>query len=313
MGRLSYILASAPYNPLLWKRWIAMNLRQIEVFRALMLNGTVSAAAQFLNVSQPGVSRLIHNLEDRSGVRLFSRVKGRLEPTREALMLHEEVERAYLGVERVRNFLTQLSKAQAGIVRIAAAHALAHTLVLDRLAGVRRSRPDVQLAIDFAPFNEMIGALLGGKFDFGVAITERSQPNLQHRRVAVLQFVLAVPRGHRLARRKSVTPDDLRGEPMITYKRDSPIFGVLARHGMGPALDAGTIEVGSSLIACAAVERGLGLALVDAQTVAHERFRNIATVPIRQPIEIAVLAYFKPETLDSSIAARVLDALCGGC
>ena len=287
-----------------------MNIRQIEVLRALMLNGTVSAAARFLNVSQPGVSRLVHNLEDKSGVRLFSRVKGRLEPTREALMLYEEVQRAYLGVERVRSFLARLAKAQAGLVRIAAAHALAHTLVLDRLAGLRRSHPDVQLAIDFAPFNEMISALLGGKFDFGVSITERAQANLQHRRAAMLQFVLAVPRGHRLARRKSITPDDLAGQPMITYKRDSPIFAVLARHGMGPALDAGTVEVGSSLIACAAVERGLGLALVDAQTVEHERFRNVALVPIHQTIEIAVLVYFKRETLDSPIAARVLDALC---
>jgi DNA-binding transcriptional LysR family regulator len=287
-----------------------MNLRQIEVFRALMLNGTVSAAARFLNVSQPGVSRLIHNLQDRNGVRLFSRVKGRLEPTREALMLYEEVERAYLGVERVRGFVARLGKAQAGLVRIAAAHALAHTLVLDRLAGIRRSRPDLQLAIDFAPFNEMMSALLGGKFDFGMTITERPQPNLQHRRASTLQFVLAVPKGHKLARRKSITPDDLRDQPMITYKRDSPIFAALAQHGMGPALDAGTVEVGSSLIACGAVERGLGLALVDARTVAHERFRNIAVVPIHRPIEIAVMIYFKRETLDSPIAARVLDALC---
>jgi DNA-binding transcriptional LysR family regulator len=287
-----------------------MNIRQIEVFRALMLNGTVSAAAQFLKISQPGVSRLIHTLEDRTGVRLFSRVKGRLEPTREALMLYEEVERAYLGVERVRSFLGRLAKSQAGLVRIAAAHALAHTMVVDRLAGLRRSHPDVQLAIDFAPFNEMMSALLGGKFDFGVTITERAQPNLQHRRAGMLQFVLAVPRGHKLERRKAITPNDLVGEPMITYKRDSPIFGVLARHGMGSALDAGTVEVGSSLIACAAVERELGLAFVDEQTVRHERFRNISIVPVRQPIEIAVLVYFKRETLDSSIAAQVLDALC---
>lgn len=97
---------------------------------------------------------------------------------------------------------------------------------------------------------------------------------------------------------------------MITYKRDSPIFGVLARHGMGPALDAGTVEVGSSLIACAAVERGLGLALVDMQTVRHERFRRISIVPIHRPIEIAVMVYFKREVLDSSVALRVLNALC---
>ena len=287
-----------------------MNMRQIEVFRALMLNGTMSAAARYLNVSQPGISRLIHNLEDRTGVRLFSRVKGRLEPTREALMLQEEVERAYVGVERVRSFLSRLSKTQAGLVRIVAAHALAHTLVLDRIAATRARRPGVQLAIDFAPFGEMMGGLLGGKYDVGVAITERPQPNLQHRRVDVLQFVLAVPRGHQLARRKSVTPDDLADQPMITYRRDSPIFAALARHGFGPALDQGTIEVGSSLIACGAVERGLGLALVDTRTVLHERFREIATVPLHEPVEIAVLAYFRRETLDSTIARQVIDSLC---
>ena len=282
----------------------------LQVLAAVGEHGSFSAAADSLSLTQPAVSRQIAGLERRLGVRLFSRVKGRLEPTREALMLYEEVERAYQGVERVRGYLARLAKTQAGLVRIAAAHALAHTLVIDRLADIRRDSPDVHLAIDFAPFNEMMSGLLGGKFDFGVAITERAQPNLQHRRAAVMQFVLAVPRGHKLARRKSITPDDLVGQQIITYKRDSPIFSALARHGMGSALDAATVEVGSSLIACAAVERGLGLAFVDSQTVRHERFGNIVTVPIHQPIEIAVLVYFKRETLDSSIARRVLDALC---
>ena len=99
---------------------------------------------------------------------------------------------------------------------------------------------------------------------------------------------------------------------MITYKRDSPIFGVLARHGFGPVLDGATLEVGSSLIACGAVERGFGLALVDTATIEHESFRNIATVRTKMPIEIGIYVYFRPEVLTSSTAKHVLDALCGG-
>lgn len=276
-----------------------------------MLNRTVVAAAHYLGVSQPGVSRLIHNLEDGVRVRLFSRIKGRLEPTREALMLYEEVERAYLGLERVRGFLAQLGKSQAGHVRIAAAHALVHTMVLDRLTPFRLSRPEVQLVIDFAPFNEMISALIGGKFDFGVTITERVQPNLMHRSIGTLNFAVAVPKGHALAGRKSIAPADLEGQTMITYKRDAPIFDALARHGFGPALDSATMEVGSSLIACGAVERGFGIAMVDVETVSHERFRNIVTVPAHVPIGISVLVYFRPEALTSGMSKRVLDALCG--
>ncbi len=73
----------------------------------------------------------------------------------------------------------------------------------------------MQLAIDFAPFQEMMSALIGGKFDFGVAITERSHANLMHRRVGMLEFALAVPRDM-----PCPSPDgllaDLHGEQMIT-------------------------------------------------------------------------------------------------
>jgi DNA-binding transcriptional LysR family regulator len=284
-----------------------MNFRQIEVFRALMLNGTVVAAARFLNVSQPGVSKLIRNLEERTGVKLFSRVKGRLEPTRAALMLNDEVERAYQGVDRVRSFLARLGKSQASQVRIAAAHALAHTLVLDRLA--KLDKADLHLVVDFAPFKEMVAALLANKYDFGVTITEKQEGNLQSRRISSLEFVLAVPKTHRLARRKFVVPGDLEGEALVSYKRDSPIYAALSKHGMGPPLDLGTIEVGSSLIAAASVEKGFGLAFVDRVTVVHERFRNIVAVPVRERVEIPVFAYYKRETLDSQSAAKVLAAL----
>ncbi|CAJ3076526.1 LysR family transcriptional regulator [Burkholderia pseudomallei] len=61
-----------------------LNLRQIEVFRAIMLTGSISGAAKLLHVSQPAVSRLISYAEQRLGLALFERIKGRLYPTPEA-------------------------------------------------------------------------------------------------------------------------------------------------------------------------------------------------------------------------------------
>ena len=55
-----------------------MNLRQIEVFRAVMITGSVSGAARLLHVSIPAVSRLLSHTESRLGFLLFERVKGRL-------------------------------------------------------------------------------------------------------------------------------------------------------------------------------------------------------------------------------------------
>src|SRR4051812_8483162 len=59
-----------------------LNLRQIEAFRAVIENGTVSRAAEMLHISQPAMSKLIAHLEADTGLKLFDRVKGRLAPTR---------------------------------------------------------------------------------------------------------------------------------------------------------------------------------------------------------------------------------------
>ena len=78
-----------------------MNLRQIEVFRAVMLAGSVTDAARLLHVSQPGVSRMLGHIEVQLGVRLFERGRGKLRPTPEAQALYAEVEHVYRGVQRI--------------------------------------------------------------------------------------------------------------------------------------------------------------------------------------------------------------------
>jgi DNA-binding transcriptional LysR family regulator len=57
-----------------------MNLRQIEVFRAMMLAGSVTDAARLLHVSQPGISRMLGHIELQLGLTLFERGRGKLRP-----------------------------------------------------------------------------------------------------------------------------------------------------------------------------------------------------------------------------------------
>lgn len=63
---------------------MSLNLRQIEIFRAVMTTGSISGASQLLFVSQPAVSRLLSHTEQRVGFALFERIKGRLYATPEA-------------------------------------------------------------------------------------------------------------------------------------------------------------------------------------------------------------------------------------
>ena len=75
-------------------------LRQIEAFKAVIENGTISRAAVLLSISQPSMSKLIAHLEQDTGLKLFDRVKGRIAPTEQAMRLYDEVERIFGGVTR---------------------------------------------------------------------------------------------------------------------------------------------------------------------------------------------------------------------
>lgn len=72
---------------------MSINLRQMEVFRAVMQSGGVNSAAQLLHVSPPAISKVLAQAAKASELVLFERVKGRLIPTPEAQRLFEEIER----------------------------------------------------------------------------------------------------------------------------------------------------------------------------------------------------------------------------
>ncbi len=76
-----------------------MKYKQMLAFRMVMLSGTVTQAAERLNISQPAVSNLIASLEQHFGFPLFERRKGRLSPTPDALHIYEDVARALSGFE----------------------------------------------------------------------------------------------------------------------------------------------------------------------------------------------------------------------
>ena len=106
-----------------------MNLRHMEVFRAVMLTGSISGAAEILHVSQPAVSKLLAHAARQSQLVLFERVKGRLVPTPEAQQLYEEVEKLWRGVERVRDVTRGLGDPNSGVLRLAVSASLGTHLV----------------------------------------------------------------------------------------------------------------------------------------------------------------------------------------
>ena len=85
-----------------------LTLRQIEVVRAVMLTGTITGAARMLNVSAPGISRLVKHTEETLGLRLFERRGGVYVPAAEAGAIFDQIGRVFRGVENLNRAVASL-------------------------------------------------------------------------------------------------------------------------------------------------------------------------------------------------------------
>ena len=94
-----------------------MNLRQLEIFRAVMQGGSTKNAARLLLISQPAVSNMLRQFEDQLKFKLFERVSGRLRATHEADVLYENTEKLFSDFDAVQNLVEDLSDTQAGALK----------------------------------------------------------------------------------------------------------------------------------------------------------------------------------------------------
>lgn len=111
-----------------------INSRQVEAFRAMMLTGSVTEAAKLMAVTQPAVSRLLRDFQALLKTELFERRGTGLVPTAAATALYTEVERSFVGLERITAAAEEIRGRRTGSLRIAALPALSNGY-LPRLAG----------------------------------------------------------------------------------------------------------------------------------------------------------------------------------
>src|SRR5471032_1981931 len=124
-----------------------MRLKHIEVFNAVMLTGTVSAAARLLHVTQPAVTQTLQHTDLQLGYALFTRERNRLIPTREAHALYPEVQRLMSQIESVRRIAAALGKGGDAQFRILIVPSLAVKALPDALRIFRAKYPDMPIAI----------------------------------------------------------------------------------------------------------------------------------------------------------------------
>ncbi|CAJ92529.1 DNA-binding transcriptional regulator, LysR family [Cupriavidus necator] len=289
-----------------------MNLRQIEVFRAVMLTGSISGASKLLYVSQPAISRLMSHTEQRLGLELFRRTKGRLYPTPEARRLLGEVNAVYEGIERVNEIAEDLAANRTGSLRLTCSPNLGQTVLPRAIASFRAAHPAVRVVVRTQIPGNMLRALLSGQVDLAVSNMPLVHPNLEARLLVKNAIVALVPVDHRLATRTWVRPAELVGEDLIGYGPDVP-FGLLVREMFGSEGNQPDmrVQVEQAHVARALAQAGAGIALVDAMTVFGQSWPNIVAVPIRTKVNASVQIFHVQTEPLSRLSLEFVDTLTG--
>ena len=257
-----------------------MNLRHMEVFRAVMSTGGVGAAAKLLHISQPAVSKLLAQAVRQSGLALFDRVKGRLVPTAEAKQLYEVVEELWRGVERVRDVSRQLAHPQTGTLRLAVSASLSATLVPQAVAMLYQRFPQLQCSVDILVPSIMTDTLLDQSMHLGIGMLPNEHPNLLFVRSYSCGLACVMRQEHPLAARKRIRPADLPGHRVIGSPANTPYGQVLQKaYGVQAGALRIELEARSSLSACVFAAAGAGVAVVDAAVVAGNIFSGLAVRP----------------------------------
>lgn len=289
---------------------MTLNLRQMEVLRTVMSAGTISSAARELCVTQPAISRMISSTEHQLRLRLFQRVRGRLHPTPEAHELLAEIERARDGVQRVNELARALAEQRAGELRVACSPSLAHSLVPDALQRFGSEHPQVTIRLRASLVERLVPEVLNDEVEIGVSSVPAEHPNLSVTPVCVGRMVAIVPRGCPLAAKQRLSLRDLSSQPLIIVGRQMhfgrTVVEAFDRAGLPFRLWA---DVPAAHLACALVNAGAGVAIVDPYSVIGAPWHNVATRPLREAARIhvtAITSRTRPLSLVGSTFIRLL-------
>ena len=285
-----------------------MNLRQIEVFRAVMLAGSVTQAARLLHVSQPGISRMLAHIELQLGLPLFERTRNRLRPTPEAEALYAEVEQVYRGVGRIGDRARELKEGTHLALRVLASPSTGLEAVPRALAKLATDFPAASLHFEVLPAREMVNQLLHRECDVAISTLPIEHPLLDVRSIGQWTLAGVFPAGHALAARRSLRPQDLLREPLVGFSADTPQGRAIAAwsevHGIAPRSH---LSVRSGQAACALAVCGAGVAVVDDLTARAARSSGLAFRPITGAPSFQIAAVTHGGFALSAAAAAFID------
>ena len=240
-----------------------ITLRQVDAFRAVMITGTITGAAEMMNISQPAVTRLIQELERALGFDLFTRQGRQIVPTIESRMFFDEVETSHLGLDQLTQSAANIREHKEGSLRLVTIPSVVTMFIGQILKAFDTAFPNVAVSLEVQPTQRVFEYITSGQCDLGISTLPMESPAVVSQPVLRGQSVCIFPKRHRLHSKAKITPKDLEGEEFISYRSDS-----LYRHRVDQVFSKSKVnrslryEARTTDTICKLVANGIGVSVI---------------------------------------------------
>lgn len=247
----------------------------LRTFYILAKEGSFSKTANILFLSQPAISHQIHSLEKYLETRLFNRIKGEINLTPAGRILFKYAEKILALYQEAEKEIEDLTESMRGQLVIGASTTIGQYFLPIILGRFKDLHPKIEIFLTNANTEVICSQLLNNLIDLGLV-----EGPVNHKDILVEKFIedeLVVIAGskHHWQAENEITREEFKKEPLILREPGSGTRKVIENrlNKAGIKLTDLNIkmELGSSESIKAAVEAGLGIALVSQWTVLKEK------------------------------------------
>ncbi len=261
------------------------DVRRMQVLRAVVTSGSVTAAATNLGYTPSAVSQQVAALERQAGIALLERVGRGVKPTAAGQLLTEHAAVIGRQVAEAEAALADLRAGRTGRLAVHYFATVGATLIAPALARLRRDYPGVRVDLKMTDPEDPLPAVTQGRVDLAIVVRahDRAADGIHLVGLRDDPYRAVLPRGHRLAAKRVIDLTDLAGEPWISSESPGPCLDSLldacAAAGLSPNF---VVESEDHATAQGFVAAGLGIALIP-ELGLSSRHPGVAVRPVRRP------------------------------
>lgn len=289
-----------------------MNLRHIEIFHAVYVNGSVSAAARALNVSQPSVSKMLRHAESLLGFHLFQRTNGGLVPTEDAHTLFGEVREIQDRVHALREAGRNLRRGTGGTLRVSALPSLALEAVPTAVARFLRTHENVKFDLQTVHHDDLLRKLHERETDIAVAYQVPQAAPVAQSWLGEGELVVLYREEDMPDAPPCIELNRLQGQRFISLAASGPTGQIFTDElqRLNVELEH-VVSARTFYIAAALVRQGVGMTVIDSFTAQACLAPGLAMRPLKPRITFDIHAVYLLNRPLGALASEFMKTLKG--